>query len=520
MKSWYRRDEHALQAAETLATIASLKTAFDYPVQDFYHAWLQMLLNMDRNTLWGAAGGMVFEHDTSWDARDRFAWVAEHATTASAGALRALVGPGDGPAPFNPLNWQRHDPVELPGLGLCQPQLPACGTTATLPAAEKTASIALPATIETTFYTARIDPVTGTLTSLKLKPSGREMLGGAGNVLVAEKHSGQGDPGDFTDARPRRARLRTSSDHPSAISVTESPLAITVEAGGTFYGGGKLRRVTRFYKQYPRIDFQTELNDLPDGTVVVAEFPLAETPKEIRRGIPFGFSRDDDWVQGIAPAVRWSDYTLPSGGGVALLDRGLTGREINGKTPVVYLYNATEKYYGYPNPWLSGKGYHRFEYALAVHDAAWADARLPQMAWEYNCPPLLVRGCAAAQPQSFLQTSNNLILEVMRRDGPDIEMRLVECQGIAGKGQVTLNLPHQAAALTDMLGAHPQKLAGGPTYTFPVRPQQIVTLRCRTAAGVAEVKPLTDWTELVPANKRAALKQYLPDRKGHPPLGQ
>ena len=49
------------KSAEMLATIASLKSDFAYPVQPLYHAWLQMLLNMDRNTLWGSAGGMVFE---------------------------------------------------------------------------------------------------------------------------------------------------------------------------------------------------------------------------------------------------------------------------------------------------------------------------------------------------------------------------------------------------------------------------------------------------------------------------
>src|ERR1043166_438962 len=50
----------------------SMKTNYSYPVEALYHSWLQMFLNMDRNTLWGAAGGMVFEHETSWDASDRF----------------------------------------------------------------------------------------------------------------------------------------------------------------------------------------------------------------------------------------------------------------------------------------------------------------------------------------------------------------------------------------------------------------------------------------------------------------
>ena len=157
----------------------------------------------------------------------------------------------------------------------------------------------------------------------------------------------------------------------------------------------------RFYKKYPRIDFETELNDIPDLTVVVAEFPLAEMPLEIRRGIPYGFSHAP-WARpnsnltglpnGIQPAVRWSDYSFANGSGMAILDHGLTGREINGKIPVVYLLNATEKYYGYPNSWLSGKGKHLLEYALVPHEASWDSARIPQLAWEYNCPPVVSSG--------------------------------------------------------------------------------------------------------------------------------
>ena len=103
----------------------------------------------------------------------------------------------------------------------------------------------------------------------------------------------------------------------------------------------------------PRIDFETELNDIPDRTVVVAEFPLAEAITEVRRGIPYGFSHGawrvaqasspagassvltanaktsgrgrpensqartpalSGWTKGIVPAVRWSHYSLAGGG--------------------------------------------------------------------------------------------------------------------------------------------------------------------------------------------------------------
>ena len=539
VKTWYRRDEHALQSAEALATIASLQAGFAYPAQPLYHAWLQMLLNMDRNTLWGSAGGMVFEHPTSWDAKDRFEWVEQQSAATLASAAHQLAGGGSAVTLFNAANWKRTEPLRLKlpadttlagaigeaagdGTTFCQIEVPAVGLVGAELKAEAAAApktIALPPTIETKFYSAKIDPASGALLSLKAKPSNREMLGGAAGVIVAEKYSGHGDPGDFVNPRPKRQRLATSSDFQATVAVTEGPLAFTVETRGEFFGGGASRRVTRLFKNHPRIEFETELNDIPNLTVVVAEFPLASAPAEIRRGVPFGFSRDDGAISGIVPAVRWSDYAAPGQGGVALLDRGLTGREINDRTPVIYLLNATDKYYGYTNAWLSGKGRHRFEYALVARDADWSAARVPQLAWEYNCPVTVAAGCQATKPQSFLQTSDNVIVEALRRDGADIELRLVEAYGQAGTAEFTLNLPHTSAALTDLTGARPQKLDGGPTYKFPVRPQQIVTLRFRTATPVAAIQPLLEWDELVPPHKRPALHEYLPDKKGQPPRG-
>jgi hypothetical protein len=539
VKSWYRRDEHALQSAETLATIASLKSGFEYPAQSFYYAWLQMLLNMDRNTLWGAAGGMVFEDPASWDALDRFQWVEKQSAGTLETAARKLAGDGSAVLLFNPANWKRTDPLRLQlpadtslaagtceaagdGTTFCRLDVPATGIAGAKlknKSAAAPKAIPLPQTIETKFYSARIDALSGALVSLKVKPTGREMMGGPANVIVAEKQTNPGNPGDFTEARPKRPRLASSSDFPTTVTASEGPLAITVEARGKFYGGGDSTRVTRFFKDHPRIEFETELNDIPNLTVVVAEFPLVEAPKEIRRGIPFGFSPDSGVVSGIVPAVRWSDYASPGQGGVALLDRGLSGREINDRTPIIYLLNAADKYSGYTNAWLSGQGRHRLEYALVAHATDWSAARIPQLAWEYNCPVTAAAGCKAVAPESFVQTSDNVIVEALRRDGADIEMRLVEAFGQSGSAEVTLNLPCVSAAQTDLTGGRARTLDGGPSYHFPVRAQEIVTLRFRTAEPLPGIKPLTAWDELVPAPKLAKLRQYLPDVIGQPPNG-
>ena len=547
VKTSYRKNEHGLQAAETLATIASLGSKYPYPVDGLYKAWVMMLLNMDRNTLWGSAGGMVFESKTSWDVRDRMEAVAGTNKKVYSEALDALAPAGEGVVLFNPLNWERNDPVtleELQGKGLegfdcqsshgktlCGLRLPSLGITGIALAArapEPAKGIELPASIETKFYSARIDPNTGALASLKLKPSGREVLGGAANVLVAEKPKSQyGDPGDFMLPRPGRTRLASSSDSKPSITVTQGSLATTVGITGPFFGGGPARRRIRFYDNYPRIDFETELNDIPNLTVVIAEFPLSADVAEVRRGIPNGFSHGawakpnpelPGWTKGIVPAVGWIDYTLEGGGGVAILDRGLTGREINDRTPILYLLNATDKYYAWPNPWLSGKGKNVLAYALVAHEENWDQARIPQMAWEYNSPPIVLPGKQAIPGKSAVQTSNNLIVSVVRREGREIEMRLVECLGHAGTAEVTMNLPHQGAALTDLRGKNPQALQGGPTYRFLVAPQQIVTMHFHAESAVEEIKPILSWDGLVPAPKRAALHQY-GKYKGHPPRG-
>src|SRR5208283_961053 len=135
-----------------------------------------------------------------------------------------------------------------------------------------------------------------------------------------------------------------------------------------------------------------------------------------------------------------------------ILDRGVPGRELNGNTACIYLYNATDKYYGYPNAWLSGNGRHVLQYALVFHEGDWKEAEIPQRAWEYNCPPLVIANRGDYGESSFLSTSGNIILEAMRQLGSDIEVRLVECLGYTGRAEVTLSLPHKSAAMTDLTG--------------------------------------------------------------------
>jgi alpha-mannosidase len=545
VKRWYRDCEHALAAAESLATAASLEAKYAYPVDTLYQAWLQMFLNMDRNTLWGAAGGMVFEHERSWDARDRFEWVERASRETVTAAATAWLAPGDGVALLNPLSWDRRDPFFVaPGTPLpeaakahVEPDRILCAATLSAGgiASHKAGGAAPPVkegrleeTIRTAHFTVKVDRVTGALTSLRVMPAGTEMLGGPANTLVAEKSKKQhGDVGDFVSPRAERDRLGTAAEAPVEIKVWTGQ-ATVVEVTGTLLGKPCRRRMW-FHNDFPRIDFETELNGIPDAAVVVTEFPLAADITEVRRGIPYGFTHGwwtkespalPGWTQGVVPAVRWSHYQMAERGGFAILDRGLSGRELTGNTPVLFLYNASDKYYGFPNSWLSGAGKHVLQYAIVAHTKPWVEAQVVQRAWEFNSPPVVVPGCKAGAAHRWVETSQNMVVESLRREGAEIELRMVESLGVEGVAAVALLLPFSKAWVTDMQGGHRKLLEEKVRYRLPVRPQQILTLRFRVGGkALPEPKMLTEWDSLAPASKRAALHEHS-NEKGLPPRGK
>jgi alpha-mannosidase len=549
VKTWFRSNEQSLAAAEFLATAASLQQRAKYPVNDLYDNWVLTCLNMDRNTLWGSAGGMVFESETSWDARDRLTWVQKTSQRLIDDAVSTLIPAGDGIGLFNSLTWDRTDPISLAlphgrilegavceaaqeGSVLCVRKLHGAALEGVplkegMPAQPK--SISVPDHIETDHFIAGIDAKTGALASLSLKPQGREMLGGPANVVWLERPTNLiKDTGDFMQPRPERKPLGSSSDGETKVSACEGPLSWLIEARGSLLEAGPIVHRVRFYKHFSRIDFETELNDLPNQTVAFAEFPLASDIDEVRRGIPYGFSHGfwakpnldlHGWTQGITPAVRWSHYALAGGGGMAIFDRGCTGRELNGRVPIIYLYNATDKYYGYPNAWLSGKGRHVLQYSIVFHTSDWKAARIPQMAWEYNVQPFVTPARSASAPASFLAASDNVVVEAVRREGSHIEVRLAECLGTSGQAILDLRLPHRSAVMTNLAGDNPKALGGRSPYRFTVRPQQIVTLQFETDQTLHAPAPIESWDAFVPKQKLAALHAYS-EAKGHPPRGE
>jgi alpha-mannosidase len=561
IKKQYRELEYQLEAGEMLATAASLKASFAYPSQDLYDCWIDLAMNMDRNALWGSAAGKVFQDPQSWNVEDRYASVRRITSNVITEALSSLASQGESLAIFNPLNWERNDPVELRlpagkriaaipceaclhdhSCAICRPVL-ASTSLLSMPlengATEAPRPVEFEEHLETSHYIAEMDRQTGALTGLKLKQTGDEILGGPANVLFVESVAGllKSPPTDYMLPRPQRRILETSSHYPVRISGFRGPLATTITAEGNFYGGSKLQRLVRFYHDFPRIDFETRLELHAEEVLITVDFPLAAEVIERTRGIPYGFASIDPkrpfrplpeyevgeaqhhgFSDAILPAVRWSHYQLASGPGVAVLAHGLTAHELNGKTFTLGLFNAHAKYNGWPNKLMAGQGVLHFRYALAPHSGLWADARIPQMAWEFNGPVFASPSSHGGIRQSFLETSDNIIIGALRREKKQIELRFYEWKGQAGEAIVTLLLPHRKACLTNLMGEHPIAIEGGPTYRFPVKPQQIVTIRFDVDSEVLSPELVSGWRPLVPPDKQPDLNRRIL-LKGHPPFG-
>jgi alpha-mannosidase len=555
IKRSYRRSEHALQASEMLATMGSLKTGVAYPSQTLYHAWLLMLMNMDRNVLWGAGAGEPFHSPDHWNIQDRFDFVDRHAGDIVKQSLRSLTGEGRGVALFNPLNWDREDPIEIAvspntrpaGLRceshgarvLCAVRQPSTGIVS-VPlepgAAPEPTEAPAEDTVDTRFYTLKLDRATGAIVSLRERSSGKEYLGGPANVVQAESVAGiVKDPTNWMAPRPKRKRVDSSSRYTVKWQVLRGPLTTTMVARSGFVGTSTLERRITLYHDFPRIDFDTTLDLHSPDLLVTVDFPLADTVVERTRGIPYGFSSVDPrrveqpldyflsgdqklygFSDALTPNVRWSNYAFATGGGLALLDRGLTCHEFNGNTITLALVNAQSSYRGLTNAVLAGQGRRSFSYAIWPHAGTWQQARIPQRAWEYNSPVFAEQGRLVQQEESFLKTSGNIIVEAVRRVGKDIEIRFAECMGSTGEAEIALRLPHRNARRTNLMGEQEQKLRGqNGVYRLPVKPQQIVTLRFATASAVATPPAIRAWDDLVPPQKRQALHQHL-NLKGYP----
>ncbi|MGC8669130.1 MAG: glycoside hydrolase family 38 C-terminal domain-containing protein [Chthonomonadales bacterium] len=520
VKQRFRAAEHLVTEAEKAATLANM-AGMAYPAQQLLNCWYLLLLNMDRNTLWGAAIEEVFR-GAEWNATDRFDAV-EHAASevlqksltflghrcSSDAGHRALLL-------FNPLSWRRaalqivdlpagtrgwrlqdahgrEIPVQLlegPGHSrlAIKVSLPALGyRLLRIDPTELHAQPFVHATewrFTTRFYTLTLDPATGAIQSLT-NTGGHELLAGPSNVLTEETGADE----HFPKPRNQRSVTATSSDGPAPrIRVRRGPLATEIRIEGRL-GSSLVVRNLILYKDIPRIDCSTELDWRGSSRIVAIRFRIGGNVTTAC-GIPYGQVQRGD---GFFPTVGWSDHSAGAGG-LALLDRGIPNREIYGHDIALLVLNSVPQYMGHPCPSLAGNGKQVFEYALIPHGPEWKAWRTAAASWEFEEAPVAQEAApSGTEPwqRTYGDTGPRVILSALRREGDHTVVRLVNLDDRPASG-LRLRFRHGSVGVTNLLGEAISE-ADVPSQLMP---QEIRTLKVAAGIGAARTTPLRSWSEL------------------------
>jgi len=527
-KKWNRTAESLLLQAERFSALAVSSGFRDYyPERDIDEAWKIALRNQFHDILDGSSIGPVYEESGRY-----YREAASRAQRALDFSLKTILsmadtrGTGVPVAVFNPLFWERTDPVTaevvVPGspqsLKIFSPQaeeIPAqilernTGQNEThfrliflaekVPsfgyriyraiASEKPAKPAGPSltvrsrALENGFLRVELDARAGWIKSLYDKRAKREVLSGPGNVLQSildepESMSAwelglKGEPVNL-GASGAAARVIESGPVRGVIRIT-TPLGNSIfEQDLTLWAG------------VARVDCRMRLNWQERNLMIKAAFPLNLKSGQAEFEIPYGsVTRPTDGTE--VPALRWVDVSDPaSEAGLSLLSGCKYGFDVKGTTlRMSIVHGATS-----PDP-EADRGWQELVYSVYPHTGTWREADTIRRGYEI-ANDLIVRtemshkGTLPAE-QSFVRASpSNIVLSGFKMESGynsrHIIIRLYEAFGRKTEARVSFPWPVEAEE-TDLI-ERPVKgtglrVASGEDngIVVPMKPYEIKTLR-------------------------------------------
>jgi alpha-mannosidase len=524
-----RRSESLLLAAERFSALAVASGYRDYyPERDLDEAWKIVLRNQFHDILDGSSIGPVYD-----EVREFYAEAQARAQRALDFSLETIAnaidtrGAGSPLLVANPLFWERTDPVfaevavspdarasqAWPGtvritdsdgkdvpvqvldkraeghftvfrIVFIAESVPSFGYRLyRVTPSESAASPAVRATsseLENEVLKVVVDPASGWITSLTDKRSGREVLGGAGNVLEAIR------------------------DEPESMSAWELGLKETVgrigEAGAQVevIEQGPVRAVARvrsrfrdslfeqdliLYRGLARLDCRVRLDWQERNLMIKAAFPANVRNGIARFEIPYGsVARPADGTE--VPALRWIDLSDGSGRyGLSLLNDSKYGFDVKDNVlRLSVIHGATS-----PDP-EADRGRHELLYSLYPHPGTWKEAGTIRRALEFNNPLIvrtpLVHGGPLPPVHSFIRVGpDNVVLSALKKEmgyaERGIVVRLYETFG--QKTEARLEFPWPVEAFETDLIERPsgdgKPLGSGTSLAVALGPYEIKTIK-------------------------------------------
>ena len=490
VKTWNRKSENKLVAAEKFSALAERITGQPYP-RDLERAWKNVLFNQFHDILAGTSLEVAYE-----DARDLYGEANSIGDRAVNSAIQALawkidVQPEAGLIPiavFNPHAWEVRSNIEIEVGGVLSDQilvddqnrpvpfqfvqsqatsggrqrlsfiadLPSLGyrlyRLVSRPAAKEFKPVSASQTVlENGRFRLEFDPETGYIKSLRDKTRSLEMfIADAAVPVVLDDRSDTWSHNVFTfnqvagKFRARKVSLVEQGPVKSVIRVTSE------------YNQSTLIQDFAMFADRDEIEVSVTVDWHEQMKMLKLRFPLNIIQMKATYEIPYGH------IERMAngeeePGQSWIDLSGISRDtgyryGLSILNDGKYSYDVNirdiGLTVLrspIYAHHMPlepdpEKIYTYMD-----QGVQKFHYTLYAHDGSWDEAGTVRKAAELNQRPVTLVTTLHDGPlpmsDSFLSVDqDNLVVSVIKlaEDNDDLIIRCYETARVATTGTISL----------------------------------------------------------------------------------
>jgi alpha-mannosidase len=293
----------------------------------------------------------------------------------------------------------------------------------------------------------------------------------------------------LVDPVPNRGEKRAifSDEYGGNADISGGPVMGEIKVKQPF-GDGKFNFRVRLYAGLARIEIETHLINQRSFVRYRNVFPLNLQNPRITYEIPFGAL---ERPEGEYPAQNWVDVSDGTYG-VALLNRGIPGHSLVGNVLTSSLMKCTKvvdySAGGYSPAARDVRGFeigvdHYFEQAILPHAGNWQSSQVYREGMAFNVPLILrkatVHSGTLPSSGSFVSlNSEHMMLHALYAEGDKWVLRVVEAQGEAIEGKLSLRWPLRAAHATDFLGENASPLPViGNTFAFNANPFEIKTFQ-------------------------------------------
>jgi alpha-mannosidase len=547
VKKWIRHSEHALQAAEKWAAIASVTAGMPVVSGQIEHAWRQVMLNHFHDTAAGTALPSAYE-----DARDQFGEARSIAARLQNQAIQSIsrqisIPFEEGMAPlavFNPHPWpvsttvevefgrQLGDgaivavddtqtrtqvqvarsttvtggrrrlvvPVELPALGYRLYRLYAAPA---IPK-QRQAEAGTPQTVlENEHLRVVVDQTTGWLSSLVAKDTGIDLIGdraGDGHAVVLNDQTDTWGHGvvSYRDV----AGVFT----PTSVRWLESGPVRQVLQVISAYGSSTLKEELILAAGARHLEVKVTVDWHESFTMLKMRFPTALTDVTATHAIPYGhIERATDGHETVSHS--WVDVSGTLDGrpaGLSVLNDAKYGVDVNGGNIGLTTLRSPAYAWHTPEPLpadgdfeVMDQGVQQFTYRLLPHAGDWRAAGTVRVAAELDQRPvaLLESFHEGRLPQSdsfaAVSDADTVVITVVKQSEDSADAYVVRGYETAGQtARATIDLPFLGRSVTALFTPHEIKTLIVPREpSLPVVEADLLERPLATAAGEAVAEP-------------------------------